>query len=167
MKQSHKAYQVLKGGHCTADTSSALAPHSMPAHKTLKLIHTYLYSEAHVQTNLKEALAGWGHSTASLHLFCVKFFCFIASYFIFRIWNLALLHFRFDFYCVSPEPLSLFSILNIVKCFIVFSSVRPGPKRLIVLTTNKQSKQCLSSVAGPENKQTNKQQYKKLSCSWN
>ena len=38
-------------------------------------------------------------------------------------------------------------------------SVRPGPKRLIVLTTNKQSKQCLSSVAGPENKQTNKQQY--------
>ena len=36
---------------------------------------------------------------------------------------------------------------------------RPGPRRLIVLTINKQSKQCLSSVAGPENKQTNKQQY--------
>ena len=35
--------------------------------------------------------------------------------------------------------------------------VRPGPKRLIVLTTNKQSKQCLSSVAGPE-QTTNKQQ---------
>ena len=41
--------------------------------------------------------------------------------------------------------------------------MRPGPKRLIVLTTNKQSKQCLSSVAGPENKQTNKQQYYKIS----
>ena len=38
------------------------------------------------------------------------------------------------------------------------SSVRPGPKRLIVLTTNKQSKQCLSSVAGPE-QTTNKQQH--------
>ena len=33
--------------------------------------------------------------------------------------------------------------------------MRPGPKRLIVLTGNKQSQKCLSSVAGPEQKRTN------------
>ena len=54
-----------------------------------KIAHTFLYThilyfaETHIQT--KEALAGWGHSTASLHLFCVNISASLHSYFIFYV----------------------------------------------------------------------------------
>ena len=50
----------------------------------------------------------------------------------------------------TPQGVIGTTMLKCVEC-----GVRPGPKRLIVLTTNKQSQICLSYVAGPEQKQTN------------
>ena len=126
-----------------------------------KIAHTfYTHFDAHIFWMLrtiftKEAWAGWGHSTALLHLlflctfallhriyFCVFllhcivcifaslhriYFCFIASY----LCNLALLHFCLVLYCfialVTFTFTFHFSISNIVKCFLYISQCDQDP----------------------------------------